>query len=54
MIRRTVRSLTFVRQVITLRHQGMTLDEIASRTKVSERTVRRIIDDARQRMEAKG
>ncbi len=41
-------------QVITLRHQGLTLDEIASRTKVSERTVRRIIDDARQRLEAKG
>jgi len=41
-------------QVITLRHQGMTLDEIARRTGVSERSVRRIIDEARERMEARG
>jgi RNA polymerase sigma-70 factor (ECF subfamily) len=41
-------------QVITLRHQGMTFDEIARRTAVSERSVRRIIDDARERMEARG
>ncbi len=41
-------------QVITLRHQGMTFEEIAGRTGVHERTVRRIIDEARSRMEAKG
>lgn len=41
-------------QVITLRHQGMTYDEIAGRTGVSERSVRRIIDEARERMEARG
>jgi RNA polymerase sigma-70 factor (ECF subfamily) len=41
-------------QVITLRHQGMKLDEIARRTGVHERTVRRIIEEARARMEAKG
>jgi RNA polymerase sigma factor (sigma-70 family) len=40
-------------QVITLRHQGMTFDEIASRTGVSERSVRRIIEEARERMEAR-
>ena len=40
-------------QIITLRHQGMTLDEIAQRTGVSERSVRRIIDEARERMEAR-
>jgi RNA polymerase sigma factor (sigma-70 family) len=39
-------------QVITLRHQGMTFDEIAARTGLGERTVRRIIEDARRRMEA--
>ena len=41
-------------QVITLRHQEMTMDEIARRTGVSERSVRRIIDEARARMEARG
>lgn len=41
-------------QVITLRRQGLTFDEIASRTGVSERSVRRIIDEARARMEARG
>jgi RNA polymerase sigma factor (sigma-70 family) len=41
-------------QVITLRHQDMTFDEIARRTGVSERSVRRIIDEARERMEARG
>ena len=41
-------------QVITLRHEGMTFDEIARRTGVSERSVRRIIDEARERMEATG
>jgi DNA-directed RNA polymerase specialized sigma24 family protein len=32
----------------------MTFDEIARRTGVSERSVRRIIDEARERMEARG
>jgi RNA polymerase sigma-70 factor (ECF subfamily) len=41
-------------QVITLRHQGMTFAETAGRTGINERSVRRIIDDARARMEAKG
>jgi len=41
-------------QVITLRHQEMTFDEIARRTGVSERSVRRIIDEARERMESRG
>ncbi len=41
-------------QVITLRHQGMTFLEIGRRTKVSERSVRRIIDEVRKRMEARG
>jgi len=41
-------------QGITLRHQEMTFDEIARRTGVSERSVRRIIDEARERMEARG
>jgi RNA polymerase sigma-70 factor (ECF subfamily) len=39
--------------VITLRRQGLTFDEIASRTGINERTVRRIIDLARSRMEAR-
>jgi len=41
-------------QVITLRRQEMTFDEIARRTGISERSVRRIIDEARERMEARG
>jgi RNA polymerase sigma-70 factor (ECF subfamily) len=41
-------------QVITLRHQGMTFEEIAARTGVHERSVRRIIDEVRVRMEARG
>jgi RNA polymerase sigma factor (sigma-70 family) len=41
-------------QVITLRHQGLTFDEIAARTGIHERSVRRIIEEARKRMEAKG
>jgi RNA polymerase sigma-70 factor (ECF subfamily) len=41
-------------QIITLRHQGMTFDEIAAQTGVSERSVRRVISDARARMEARG
>jgi RNA polymerase sigma factor (sigma-70 family) len=40
-------------EVITLRYQGLTLDEIAARTGVCERTARRIIDAARARMEAR-
>ncbi len=40
-------------QVIALRHQGLTFDEIAGQTGVSERSVRRIIDEARKRMEAR-
>lgn len=38
-------------QVITLRHQGLTFDEIAERTRLNERKVRRIIAAARTRME---
>jgi RNA polymerase sigma-70 factor (ECF subfamily) len=41
-------------EVITLRYQGLTLDEIASRTGMCERSARRIIDAARARMEARG
>jgi RNA polymerase sigma factor (sigma-70 family) len=41
-------------QVIVLRHQGLTFEEIAARTGVNERSVRRIIDEARARMEARG
>ena len=41
-------------QVIILRHQELTFEEIAARTGVNERTVRRIIDEARARMETKG
>ncbi len=41
-------------QVITLRHQGLTFQEIAERTHIHERSVRRIIDEARSRMEARG
>jgi RNA polymerase sigma factor (sigma-70 family) len=39
-------------EVISLRRQGLTFDEIATKTGVDERTVRRIIDSARTRMEA--
>jgi len=38
--------------VISLRRLGLTFDEIAIRTGVNERTVRRIINSARSRMEA--
>jgi RNA polymerase sigma-70 factor (ECF subfamily) len=41
-------------EVITLRHGGMTFQEIALRTGVHERSVRRIIELARSRMEAHG
>jgi RNA polymerase sigma-70 factor (ECF subfamily) len=40
-------------EVLTLRHQGLTLDEIAERTGVNERTVRRIIESARARLEVR-
>jgi RNA polymerase sigma-70 factor (ECF subfamily) len=40
-------------QVITLRCQGLTHEEIAARTKLSDRSVRRIIEQARTRMEAR-
>jgi RNA polymerase sigma-70 factor (ECF subfamily) len=38
--------------VISLRREGLTFDEIAAQTGVNERTVRRIIKSARSRMEA--
>lgn len=41
-------------QILTLRHQGMTIEEIAHHVGVNERTVRRTIDAARLRMEAEG
>jgi RNA polymerase sigma factor (sigma-70 family) len=41
-------------EVITLRYQGLTHLEIACRTGLNERTVRRIIEAARRRMEARG
>jgi RNA polymerase sigma factor (sigma-70 family) len=41
-------------KVIMLRLQDMTFEEIAARTGLHERTVRRIIDAARLRMEARG
>jgi RNA polymerase sigma-70 factor (ECF subfamily) len=39
--------------VIALRRQGLTFDEIAVETGVNERTVRRIIESARSRMEGR-
>jgi RNA polymerase sigma-70 factor (ECF subfamily) len=41
-------------QVITLRYQGLTFEEVAERTGIHERSVRRIIEEARARMEAQG
>ena len=41
-------------EIITLRHQGLTFEEIAARVGLNERSVRRVIDDARVRMEARG
>ena len=38
-------------EIITLRHQGLTFEEIAARVGLNERSVRRVIDDARVRME---
>jgi len=39
-------------EVLTLRRQGLTFLEIADRTGINDRTVRRVIDSARSRMEA--
>jgi len=41
-------------EIITLRHQGLTFEEIAAQVGLNERSVRRVIDDARVRMEARG
>ena len=38
-------------EAIRLRVQGLTFEEIAARVGVNERTVRRLIDDARRRLE---
>lgn len=40
-------------QVIDLRRQGLTFPEISEQTGLHDRTVRRIIDDARRRLEAR-
>ena len=40
-------------EVVTLRRQGLTHDEIAARTGMNERSVRRIIESVRSRMEAR-
>ncbi len=39
--------------VVTLRRQGLTFDEIAARVGINERSVRRIIESLRSRMEAR-
>ena len=41
-------------RVIQLRHLGLTFEEIATRMGLNERSVRRVIDQARIRMEARG
>jgi RNA polymerase sigma factor (sigma-70 family) len=41
-------------QVIELRRQGLTFEEIAGRLGTSERSVRRVIEAVRERMEARG
>jgi RNA polymerase sigma-70 factor (ECF subfamily) len=41
-------------EVLRLRHEGRTIDDIAARMGIHEKTVRRIIDAARERMEARG
>ncbi|WP_240911455.1 RNA polymerase sigma factor [Paludisphaera soli] len=41
-------------KVLTLRHEGRTIDEIAAMLGIHEKTVRRFIEAARQRMEARG
>jgi len=40
-------------KMITLRREGLTYDEIAARMGVNEKTVRRIIESARSRLEAR-
>jgi RNA polymerase sigma factor (sigma-70 family) len=40
-------------EVVRLRLQGLTFVEIAARTRIEERTVRRIIESVRSRMEAR-
>jgi RNA polymerase sigma-70 factor (ECF subfamily) len=40
-------------QVVELRRRGLTFDEIAAQTGLSERAVRRVIEAIRQRMEAR-
>lgn len=40
-------------EVIELRRQGLTFEEIAAQTGLHERTVRRVIDTIRRRMEAR-
>jgi DNA-directed RNA polymerase specialized sigma24 family protein len=39
-------------EVLRLRHQGLTFEEIAQRTGINERTVRRLIDAVRSLMES--
>ena len=40
-------------EVVELRRRGLTFEEIAAQTGLSERSVRRIIDAIRERMEAR-
>jgi RNA polymerase sigma factor (sigma-70 family) len=40
-------------RVVQLRRQGLTFDEIAQRLGISERSVRRVIESIRERMEAR-
>jgi RNA polymerase sigma-70 factor (ECF subfamily) len=40
-------------EVVELRRRGLTFEEIAERTGLSERSVRRVIESIRQRMEAR-
>jgi RNA polymerase sigma factor (sigma-70 family) len=40
-------------RVVKLRRQGLTFDEIAQRLGISERSVRRVIESIRERMEAR-
>ena len=40
-------------EVVNLRRQGLTFEEIAARTGLHERSIRRIIDEIRRRMEAR-
>jgi RNA polymerase sigma factor (sigma-70 family) len=40
-------------QIVDLRRQGLTFDEIAERLGTNERSVRRVIDSIRERMEAR-